>query len=163
VVDKKPIVSKSEPLKSSSSVATQQVNASGQVKTAAEYIDSFSPRFAGLAYTAPVYDDVTKPVVAPYPAACVMSRTRCQCYTQQGTRLDVPGQMCKQITEGGFFVAWNQPIAQAVPVRDEKPVEPMPALAGSFGGAKVVQQSVPRYEGTVDQDQSRPRVRPAAS
>lgn len=76
--------------------------------TREQWLANQQPRVAGLAYTAPVYDGVTQPVRAPYPAACIQSDTRCQCYTQQGTRLDVPGDLCKSIAHGGFFMAWNE-------------------------------------------------------
>lgn len=76
--------------------------------TREQWLESHQPRVAGLAYTAPAYDSVTQPVRAPYPAACIQSATRCQCYTQQGTRLDVPGELCKGIANGGFFMAWNE-------------------------------------------------------
>lgn len=82
-----------------------------------EYAAAYQPRVSGLAHTAPVYDEVTKPVQAPYPAACVSMRSVCRCYTQQGTRLDTGDEICKQIVAGGFFVAWNQPVAQAVPTQ----------------------------------------------
>jgi zona occludens toxin len=86
--------------------AQQQQGRAGPLTTA-EWHQAHQPRVHGLAYTAPVYDSVTQPVRAPYPAACISSATRCQCYTQQGTRLDVPGQLCKDIAAGGFFVAWQ--------------------------------------------------------
>ncbi|MEK8084885.1 zonular occludens toxin domain-containing protein [Aquabacterium sp. A3] len=72
-----------------------------------EWFEAHQPRIRGLAYTAPVYDQVTQPVRAPYPAACIQSATKCQCYTQQGTRLDVPKPLCQDIAAGGFFVAWQ--------------------------------------------------------
>lgn len=75
--------------------------------TREQWIESRRPRVVGLDYTAPAYDGVTQPVRAPYPAACVQSATRCQCYSQQGTRLDVPAELCKSIAQGGFFMAWN--------------------------------------------------------
>lgn len=76
--------------------------------TLANYLDSHQPRVAGLAYTAPIYDDVTKPVHAPYPAACVdWGKRGCKCYSQQATRLDVSEGMCKQIAANGFFKAWD--------------------------------------------------------
>lgn len=75
--------------------------------TAAEYVQQHQPRIAGLPHTAPVYDERTRPVHVPYPAACIQSATRCQCYTQQGTRLDVSSDLCKGIAEGGFFLAWD--------------------------------------------------------
>lgn len=74
--------------------------------TPAEYVASYQPRLAGFPNTAPRYDEVTKPVDAPYPAACIANATRCQCYTQQGTKLDTPEATCKQIVKGGYFVDW---------------------------------------------------------
>jgi len=132
-------------------------------KTPAEYAQDFAPRIAGLAYTAPVYDEVTKPMQAPIPAACVQSKKRCQCYTQQGTRLEVPTKMCQDITAGGFFVAWDQPAAKAIPQAPMSVPQVLPAMAGSFGGTRgssVASAAPPRYEGTVDNDPARPRPRP---
>jgi len=88
----------------------------GQQLTAAQYVAHHQPRVAGLAYTAPAYDGVTVPVEAPYPAACIASASRCQCYTQQGTRLSVAAELCAQIADGGFFVAWSRPVQAAVAV-----------------------------------------------
>ena len=75
--------------------------------TPEEYVSQFQPRVQGLPHTAPIYDDVTKVTVAPYPAACVAAVDRCQCYTEQGTRVDVTPGVCAQIVERGFFVAWK--------------------------------------------------------
>ena len=72
-----------------------------------EFLAVNNPRVEGLAHTAPIYDDITRPVVAPFPAACVESKTRCQCYSQQATKLDMPAALCRQIVVGGFFVAWD--------------------------------------------------------
>jgi zona occludens toxin len=77
-------------------------------KTAAQWVQDQQPRVAGLAYSAPVFDEVIKPTDAPYPAACVVSESQgCRCYSQQATRLDVPKDMCNQIVARGFFVAWK--------------------------------------------------------
>lgn len=65
------------------------------------------PRIRGLPHTAPVFDEVTKPTVAPYPAACVSMRQICRCYSQQGTVLDVVPPLCELIVERGFFVEWD--------------------------------------------------------
>lgn len=80
----------------------------GQVLNSSDYIAAHAPRVPGLAYTAPVYDEVTKPTEAPHPAACIASYSRCQCYTTQATRLDMPEALCRQIARDGFFVAWRQ-------------------------------------------------------
>ena len=65
------------------------------------------PRVVGLAHTAPVYDAVTKPVRAPYPAACASTKTRCTCFTSQATRLVVPDDLCRRIVDEGIFLAWE--------------------------------------------------------
>lgn len=77
--------------------------------TAAEYVEQRKPRFEGFAHTAPAYDEITKPVHAPYPAACVKMGDDCRCYTQQATRLQVPKDVCGQIVQYGFFVDWQKP------------------------------------------------------
>lgn len=74
--------------------------------TPAEYAAAYTPRIEGLPHTAPVYDGVTQPQQAPYPAACLSSAKRCQCYSQQGTRMDVPDALCRRLADGGFFIAW---------------------------------------------------------
>lgn len=109
--------------------------------TRAEYMEAHTPRIAGLAYTAPVYDEVTKPTEAPYPAACIRSAIRCHCYTQQGTRLDVPDRLCQDIAAGGFFIAWAKQPAQGMPQGAPAPAPVVAAavpLTGptgtSFGG-----------------------------
>lgn len=106
--------------------------------TAAEYVAQFQPRVGGLAYTAPAYDDVTKPVEAPYPAACVQMGKRCGCYTQQGTALDTPMQLCLSIVGGGFYVAWQARPAPVPPTAAVAPLSPaggLMASAGSFSAA----------------------------
>lgn len=104
---------------------------SSRVMSKAEYVGQFQPRVPGLAYTAPVYDKVTAPVRAPYPAACVQSKNRCQCYTQQGTRLETSQDLCTGIVAGGFFMAWDERSGQAVPqplpaAKPASTVEPLP-------------------------------------
>ena len=75
--------------------------------TADQFVASFAPRLPGFPNTAPRYDGVTEPVVAPYPAACVSSAKGCRCYTQQATRLNVPEETCVQIVQNGYFVDWD--------------------------------------------------------
>lgn len=76
--------------------------------TYAEYLDARKPRIPDFPHTAPAYDEVTKPAVAPYPAACVHMGTDCRCYTQQATLLMVSGKTCLQIVKQGFFIDWAQ-------------------------------------------------------
>lgn len=66
-------------------------------------LEDFIPRVEGLSYTAPVYDQAQPIVTAPKPAACISSASRCQCWTDQATRLDVPDALCRQIARDGWF------------------------------------------------------------
>lgn len=75
--------------------------------TAREYIASHVPRIDGLPHTASRFDAVTAPTEAPYPAACIQSKRGCDCYSQQGTKLLTPADLCRQIVAGGFFMDWK--------------------------------------------------------
>jgi zona occludens toxin len=77
------------------------------LKQKGDYFADRLPRITGLAFTAPVFDEVTKPVDAPYPAACVSSKSRCKCFSQQATILDVHEGLCRQIVERGYFRDWE--------------------------------------------------------
>jgi len=75
-----------------------------QYLTPAAYLAAASPRVDGLAFTAPKYDDIQKPAVAPKPASCIQSASKgCRCFTQQSTPLNVPDDLCRQIVQGGWF------------------------------------------------------------
>jgi zona occludens toxin len=85
--------------------SAQPVNAK---LTYEQYIEQRTPRLKDFPHTAPTYDEVTKPTVAPYPAACVQMGKTCKCYTQQATLMQVSGPTCLQIVAQGFFVDWQQ-------------------------------------------------------
>jgi zona occludens toxin len=84
------------------------------VADAKAYLFNSTPRIAGLQHTAPKYDSVTQPTVAPVPEACVASKTRCKCYSQQGTALDVPDLLCRSIVDRGYFVDFDNSRQQQV-------------------------------------------------
>lgn len=75
--------------------------------TRAEYIAGYVPRIYGFPHTAPAYDEVSKVKEAPYPAACVSGASGwCNCWSQQGTKLDTPLDVCRSVAKGGFYVPW---------------------------------------------------------
>lgn len=84
---------------------TSQVTAAPM--TTEEYLKRRVARLPNFAHTAPTYDEVTKPIQAPYPAACIASASVCKCYTQQGTLLQVDLSTCRQIVKNGFFMDWD--------------------------------------------------------
>lgn len=71
------------------------------------FLKQRAPRLPDFPHTAPAYDEVTKPVRAPYPAACITMRNDCRCYTQQGTLLQTSNATCMAIVNHGFFVDWE--------------------------------------------------------
>lgn len=78
------------------------------IKTPEQYLAESTPRFKEIAYSAPKYDEITKPVTAPYPAGCVVSKSKgCHCYTQQATPLEVSNDMCMSIVKNGYFIDWK--------------------------------------------------------
>lgn len=92
-----------------------------------DYIAAHRERIPGFPFSAPRYDAITAPVEAPYPAACVASKTRCECFTQQATRLATSPEICRQIASDGFFIAWNKPSSAVVPravAAAAQPVQP---------------------------------------
>lgn len=103
-----------------------------QKLTADQYIEQRTARLSDFPHTAPAYDEVTRPTVAPYPAACVQMGKSCKCYTQQATLLQVSGSVCLQIVAQGFFVDWQQanPMQQAM-APPQAPAMPLPASAAA--------------------------------
>lgn len=76
----------------------------GVMRPKLSYLEERIPRITGLPATAPIYDEVTRPQVAPKPVACVAAATRCSCYTQQGTKLPaMPDVTCRSIVANGYF------------------------------------------------------------
>lgn len=96
---------------------------SARPQTVEQYIADRSPRIAGVPSSAPIYDELTRPVSFPR-ASCyatkseeVINRRRkvlklgnrdgrlhgCACLSQQGTRVDVPFDACMNMVENGAF------------------------------------------------------------
>lgn len=120
--------------------------------TPEQYIEQRTPRLKDFPHTAPAYDEVTRPTVAPYPAACLTMGKTCKCYSQQATLLQVSGPVCLQIVAQGFFVDWQQaqqqqPMPQQLQQPQQLPTQPPPP--------KVVTRPMPDFpkpqEGQISQ------------
>jgi len=92
-------------------------------KTTVTYLGERIPRVPQLPASAPVYDDLTKPQTFPRlyclsssdpdiyartfskrPSGVVNGRQMvCQCYTQQGTKVETDFQFCLNVVENGYF------------------------------------------------------------
>lgn len=99
----------------------------------AEFVESFTPMVPGMPYSAPAYVEITKPVRAPAPVACVMSdRQRCTCYSQQGTKLvSVHASMCEAIVREGFYMHWDDRPLQAAPSQVGAAAKPPEGAGGA--------------------------------
>lgn len=72
---------------------------------------AFIPAIPGQPYTAPLYQDLAKPSVMPVLAGCVYSAKtqKCQCYTQQATRIDMSQSQCLDHVENSAFNPFLSP------------------------------------------------------
>lgn len=107
------------------------------VQTPAQYLEAYKPRLQGLAYTAPRYDALTVPTSAPFPAGCVKSADRCQCYTDQGTKIPTTPELCAQIVNDGYFKDWGgggggSAPGSGIPSQQARPVLPNGPVQGGF-------------------------------
>ena len=86
----------------------QAAGARGRVMTAREYVQARAPRIDGLPWTAPAYDEITKPVRVAMPAACLEMAGRCRCYSQQATPVNVGVALCRAIVANGLFEEFDR-------------------------------------------------------
>jgi len=155
-----PASSSSSPAKSSG--APSQGPASGRerapstdpAQSAMDYVGARTPRVPGLAHTAPVYDAVTQPVHAPYPAVCISSATRCKCYTEQATPLDMADALCRQLAASGYFREF-EPASKQQREQATRAAPAAPTLDSPPPPAPVQAVELP----AADQAAPRPRVR----
>lgn len=121
-------------------------------KTRDEWIAERVPRVPDIPSSAPMYDDLTKPVSYP-KFYCIATRdetllerhaqamtiqTRngvregCRCNTQQGSRLNVSFEFCMNVVQNGYFdpakpdiQAQPRQLASAQPVNTMSPTQPV--------------------------------------
>jgi hypothetical protein len=115
----------------SSDFSSSRSSSPVHVLTPAEYVAQWQPRVKDLPYSSPAYDPATKVVNAPLPVACVASKSRCQCYSQQSTHLDVSEQSCRRFVERGFFDPFTNKVSpnEPVPVQQNDAFKPVSAAS----------------------------------
>lgn len=111
--------------------ATPSTGQAGSVpkQSKVEYFEAAAPRVEGLYHTAPKYDEITKPTDAPWPSACLISKSfdraagkyvdKCGCIDQQGNRYGATPSLCRQIAMNGIFKDWGQQIKSDGPAASE--------------------------------------------
>ncbi len=139
------------------SIAGPGMSSVGTPVTRAEYVQARAPRIEQLPASAPIYDALTQPKA--YPRLYCMSSsddavyrrnfgrmstavvngvpTVCQCYTQQGTRVDTDFEFCARIVDRGYF-------DPAIPDRapGQQPVAAPSYQASTSAAAEYVPQQI---------------------
>jgi len=64
---------------------------------------SFRPRIDDVPWSAPRYDELTAPTIAPIVVGCMVFQGICKCLTQQGTTHHATMQFCLATLENGIF------------------------------------------------------------
>ncbi len=97
---------------------------------------SFKPRFDDVPWTAPRYDELTQPTVAPRIVGCMIFAGKCKCMTQQGTYHIATMPFCRVVVENGIFQDFDdgggkgksEPTKDPLQAKTEPP-KPAPAPA----------------------------------
>lgn len=93
------------PVLSSSSTPGQ--GSRPQFRTIEDYAQWHVPRIASMPWSAPWHDQ-SQPVAQP-DIYCVQTEVKCQCYTEQITRLSVPLLECIQVAKFGVYNPYRRP------------------------------------------------------
>lgn len=113
--------------------AVEAVKVMSPAEERVAYFQAAAPRVPGVFHTAPKYDEITRPVDAPFPSACLISKgfdrengkyyEKCGCIDQQGHRYQTDAATCKKIAINGYFKDWGEQ-----PTRLEKRDDGKPAV-----------------------------------
>jgi zona occludens toxin len=107
--------SRADTVPRSSAVQNQPAPAPVSPTTSAMVVtesdDPFHPVNPGRPESAPAYSALAIPVAMPVVSACVASRDKCVCYSQQATRLIVPENVCRQWAISPDFNPYRLPAA----------------------------------------------------
>jgi len=73
--------------------------------------NAFIPAVAGLPFTAPIYKDLAVPKSIPMITGCVKSELteKCNCYTQQGTKISMSLAQCNHFVKNPIFDFTKKP------------------------------------------------------
>ncbi|WP_211450854.1 zonular occludens toxin domain-containing protein [Collimonas antrihumi] len=94
-------------------------------------LNSYIERVPGMTHTAPRYDQLTKPTKVAMPVACVASKDRCTCFSQQGTKMGVHRDQCELIVAQGYFEDFDYDPARSAERSQSKAVSEAIARANA--------------------------------
>lgn len=113
-VEVKAVAAKSQAPQSSAP-GQSSASSEGLPRSLPEYLDEFTPRTPELPHSAPIYDSLVSAVKDfPRISACLKSKDKCWCYTQQGSRLDLRPDVCYAFVANGEFDPYKQAQSMAM-------------------------------------------------
>lgn len=116
------------------------------------YAAQLRPRQVGQPHTAPRYDEITRPVWAPYPAMCVATANACRCYDQRGNRLDTPDAICRDYADKGFVPDFVHPVPTIPNLGSDPRGQPPAAVAPKATEGRPMVQDTPSRAALADLD-----------
>jgi hypothetical protein len=87
------------------------------------YNKALTPITPSLPYTAPIYKEMVKPVSFPRLVGCIKSPSKCSCYTQQGTIVDLPAGSCEVIIKNKSFNMFKPDKSDVITTASNDPVQ----------------------------------------
>ncbi|GJL80358.1 MAG: hypothetical protein NPINA01_33470 [Nitrospinaceae bacterium] len=128
--------------------------------TLTEYTHTRLPRIDNQPWTAPVYDEIRKPVSYPRPQ-CVEGKNKqgelvCICYSQQASRMQIDDELCKGIVRLGYF----DPAVpdQYLTVQEQPYIRPTPPQRQE-ATVFIANDSSKRFEPSIDTQALNRRIR----
>lgn len=79
-------------------------------KVPASMIEALTPADPQNHLSAPLYAPVAPPVTAPQVVGCLLSGSRCACYSQQATPVWMPAEQCRQRALGEYYDPYAAPV-----------------------------------------------------
>lgn len=77
------------------------------------YLTQFAPVHPNFPESAPAYEAQRIVKAMPVVAGCIKTETWCQCYSQQGTKLDIQADRCADIIARKVFDPYREPVQVA--------------------------------------------------
>lgn len=115
------------------------------VPVPAKLVEALTPTDPHNPRSAPIYASVQSAVYPPEIVACIASRSKCVCYTQQNTRIYVPEDQCRQRVSAEFYDPYQAPrpmVADTKKTDDGKPQPEEEKTASDAPAGEVIEMHV---------------------
>src|SRR5580765_7143830 len=111
-----------------------------------------TPRVDGLLWTAPLFDD-RKPEARPETYCMAMENGPCKCITEQGTRLKLPEDRCRDIAVNGVYNPYKRADVQR---KDDRLPSTVSRSSQPLGVQSIVSEKSSATSGEHEKSGNRP-------